>query len=137
MASLRRGNTMKSIQRAAIAAAELLLISPAMLFFAALFARSIQPIQYEPAHTAQQIVNWYATSPGIGLKLLLSALPFTVLLVGCVVLAREWKANESLRQSIRLALGIVHTHLATLLIGAATLAAGGILAIVAVHVATD
>jgi hypothetical protein len=128
---------MKTIQRAVLAAAELLLVSPALLFFAALIARSIQPVQYEPAHTAQQIVDWYAANPAIGLKLLLIALPFTVLAVGCIALAREWKANESLPQSTRLALAIVRTHLATLLIAAATLAAGGILAIVAVHVATD
>jgi hypothetical protein len=128
---------MKTIQRAALAAAELLLVSPALLFFAALLARSIQPIQYEPAHTAQQIVDWYAANPRIGLNLLLVALPFTVLAIGCVALAREWKASENLRQSTRLLLNIVRANLATLLIAAATLAAGGILAIVAVHVATD
>jgi hypothetical protein len=42
-----------------IAATELTLIFPAALFMTALFVRNLQPQQYEPAHTAQQIVMWY------------------------------------------------------------------------------
>ena len=65
---------MKTIHRS-VAALELLLVFPAVLFMTALFARNVQPPQYEPAHTAQQIVDWYAARPHIGLWVLLIALP--------------------------------------------------------------
>ena len=57
---------MKTIPRF-IAVLELLLIFPAVLFMSSLFVRSIQPLQYEPAHMAQRIVDWYAASPHVGL----------------------------------------------------------------------
>lgn len=43
-----------------VAAAQLLLIFPAVLFMVSLIARNLSPLQNEPAHTAQQIVMWYA-----------------------------------------------------------------------------
>ena len=39
---------------------QLVLILPAALFMAALVVRNLGPLRYEPAHTAQQIVMWYA-----------------------------------------------------------------------------
>jgi hypothetical protein len=39
---------------------QLVLILPAALFMASLVVRNLGPLQYEPAHTAQQIVMWYA-----------------------------------------------------------------------------
>ena len=44
----------------ALAAAQLLLMFPAVLFMGALVVRMLQPLQHEPAHTAQRIVMWYA-----------------------------------------------------------------------------
>jgi len=120
-----------------IATTELLLIFPAALFMAALFVRNIQPLQYEPAHTAQQIVDWYAARPRIGLWGLLMGLPLIVLVTGCVTLLRKWNDEAELRQAARQTLAILIPHLATLLIAGATLAAGGFLAIVALHVLTD
>jgi len=61
---------------------ELLLIFPAVLFMTALFVRSVQPPQYEPAHTALRIVDWYAARTYVGLWLLLIALPIVVLVIG-------------------------------------------------------
>ena len=110
---------MKTIQRS-IAALELLLIFPGVLFMTALFARNVQPPKYEPAHTAQRIVDWYAAQPHIGLWLLLIALPLAVLVTGSLALARNWRS-----------------HLAAFLVAAATLTAACILAIVALHVLTD
>jgi membrane protein DedA with SNARE-associated domain/rhodanese-related sulfurtransferase len=55
------------LPRYAIATAEMLLIFPAVLFMAALFLRNVQPLQYEPARTAQQIVTWYVGPPRLGL----------------------------------------------------------------------
>lgn len=126
---------MKTILRS-VAALELLFVLPAVLFFAALFARSIQPLQYEPAHTAQRIVDWYAVRPHIGLWVLLIALPLAVVAIGSSSLIREWHRNPELRDSILRAVGSVRSQVPTLLIAAATAMAGGILAIVALHVLT-
>ncbi len=126
-------NTVKRI----VAATELLLIFPAALFMTALFVRNLQPQQYEPAHTAQQIVMWYAARPRIGLWVLLIALPFAVLALGLGTLLRCWSSDDELRQAAWQMLAAVRAHLATLLVAAATLAAGAILAIVALHVLTD
>lgn len=109
---------------------ELLLIFPAAIFMAALFVRNLEPLQYEPARTAALIVAWYAARPHLGLWVLLTALPFTALVLGCGTLARGWNTDAELRQAIR-------EHLSILLIAAATLASATMLAIVALHVATN
>jgi hypothetical protein len=121
----------------AIAATELLLIFPAALFMTALFVRNLQPQQYEPAHTAQRIVTWYAARPGVGLWLLLIALPMAVLVSGCGTLLHRWSDEVELRQATRQTLAAMSAHLATLLVAGATLTAGGILAIVGLHILTD
>jgi len=126
-------NTTKRI----IAAAELLLIFPAVLFMTAIFVRELQPQQYEPAHTAQLIVTWYAVRPRLGLWVLLMALPFAVLLIGCATLLRGWSDDDELRKAARQTLAAIRGHLATLIVAVATLTAGGILAIVALHSLTD
>jgi ABC-type Fe3+ transport system permease subunit len=128
---------MKTLKRA-IAATELLLIFPAALFMTALFLREIQPEQFEPAHTAKLIVSWYSTGPvWLTLWILLMAMPLAVLVIGGATLVRSWKNDAELRQAARQTLAMVRAHLATLLIALATLAAGGILAIVALHAVTD
>lgn len=127
---------MKTIQRS-IAALELLLIFPAVLFMTALFARNVQPPQYEPAHTAQRVVDWYASSSHVGLWLFLIALPLTVFITGSITLVRNWLNNAALREAAQSALNAIRGHLAAFFVAAATLAAGGILAIVALHVLTD
>lgn len=121
----------------AIAALELLLVFPAVLFMTSLFVRNLQPLQYEPAHTAQQIVAWYSARPHIGLWLLLIALPLAVLGTGSGVLLRLWHRDAALRQSTRASLSLVRANLAAILTAAATLAAGCVLAIVALHLLTD
>ena len=127
---------MNNVKRA-IAATEVLLIFPAALFMTALFVRNLQPMQYEPAHTAQRIVMWYSAWPHAGLWVLLMALPLAVLVTGCVTLLRSWKHDAELRQSARQTLAAVRSHMATLLVAAATLTSGGVLAIVALHSLTD
>ena len=127
---------MKSIHRS-IAAFELLLIFPAALFMAALFARSVQPVQFEPARTAQRIVGWYAARTHLGLWLLLIALPLAVLVTGSISLVRNWRGDASLREAARSALGALRSHLATFLVAGATAVAGGILAAIALHLLTD
>jgi hypothetical protein len=126
-----------NMPKRAIAATELLLVFPATLFMAALFVRNVQPLQYEPAHTAQRIVMWYAARPHIGLWVLLIALPFVVLVTGCGTLLRSWSDEVKLRQATLQTVAAIRAHLAALLVAGATVTAGGVLAIVALHVLTD
>lgn len=121
----------------AVAATELLLISPAALFMTALFVRNLQPQQYEPAHTAQQIVAWFAVRPRVGLWGLLMALPLTVFIAGSAMIYRTWNSDAELRQATLRSLAVLRPHAATLLVALATCTAAGILAIVALHVLTD
>jgi hypothetical protein len=127
---------MKTILRS-VAALELLFVFPAVLFMTALFARNIQPPQYEPAHTAQRIVNWYAARPHIGLWVLLIALPLVVLVIGSATLVREWRRNKELRDATLGTFRVVRSQAPSVLIAGATAMAGGILVIVALHVLTD
>jgi hypothetical protein len=126
-----------NMTKRAIAAAEVLLISPAALFMTALFVRNLQPLQYEPARTAQRIVNWYSVRPHMGLWGLLIALPLAVAVTGCITLLHRWTHEAELRMAARQTFEAIRAHLATLLVAAATLTAGGILAIVALHMLTD
>jgi hypothetical protein len=121
----------------AIAAMEVLLILPAMLFMTALFVRNLQPLQYEPARTAERIVMWYSERPRVGLWVLLMALPFSVFVSGCATLVHGWKHEIGLPEAVRQTLAIIRAHVLTLFVAAATLAAAGVLAIVAVHALSD
>jgi hypothetical protein len=127
---------MKTIKRT-IATAELLLVFPAVLFMAALFARNLQPEQYEPARTALRLVEWFSVRPVLGLYVFLIALPLAAFIIGGTVVLRSWRGDAELRRAALETLAIVRAHLATLLIAGATLVAGAILAIVAMHVITD
>ena len=127
---------MNTIKRT-IAATELLLVFPAALFMTALFVRELQPAQYEPAHTAQRLVEWFSARPHLGLDLFLIALPFAAFVIGCATVLRSWRSDAELRQAALETLAAVRAYLATLLIAGATLMAGGILAVVAVHSITD
>jgi hypothetical protein len=92
---------------------ELVLLFPAALFMTAVIVRNFQPLQYEPAHTAQMIVTWYAGRVWT-LWVLLIGLPFTALVIGCVTLVWNWADRQ---QSSK-----VHLQPANLIIAAATLA---------------
>ena len=127
---------MKTILRS-VAALELLFVFPAVLFMTALFTRSIQPLQYEPAHTAQRIVDWYAARPHIGLWFLLMALPLAVVIIGSATLMRAWRRSPELCDATLRAIGLIRAQASFVLIAGATAIAGGILAIVALHVLTD
>ena len=122
---------MNTIKRT-VAVTDLLLISPAALFMVALLIRSLQPLQYEPAHTAQQVIMWYAGRMWT-LWVLLIALPLTVLMIGCAILLPSWKDALEVRQAERQTIAAVRADKATLFIAATTLAAVVFLAVVAVH----
>ena len=123
--------------RRSLAALELLLVLPAVLFMTALFTRSIQPTQFEPAHTAQLIVDWYAARTHVGLWLFLIAFPLAVLIIGASTLLRSWRRDQDLREATLRMLALIRAHAATVLIACTTATAFGILAIVALHLITD
>jgi hypothetical protein len=131
-----QSEAMKTILRS-VALVELLFVFPAALFMTALFVRNIQPLQYEPAHTAQRIVDWYAARPHVGLWVLLIALPLAVVVIGSATLVREWRRNQELRDITARVIEIIRLQAPSLLIACATAVACVILAIVALHVLTD
>jgi hypothetical protein len=114
------------------AAAQLLLIFPAVLFMGALVVRELQPLQHEPAHTAQRIVMWYSARMWT-LWVLLIALPFAVLVTGCVTLARNWRDDMELPQAAQQTLLAIQADRTMLFVAATTLTAGAVLAIVVMH----
>jgi hypothetical protein len=98
----------------------------------ALFVRKLQPLQYEPALSAERIVMWYAGRQWT-LWVLLIALPFAVLVTGCATLRRSWNGDVVLPHAARQKLAAIRAHLSTLFVAAATLTAGGVLVIVILH----
>jgi hypothetical protein len=60
-----------------------------------------------------------------------------VLVTGSAMLLHNWSGEVELRQAIQHVLIVLRAHLTTLLVAAATFAAAGILAIVALHILTD
>lgn len=127
---------MKRLGRS-IAAAEVVLIFPAVLFMASLFVRNLQPQQYQPAHAAQAIVDWFAARTHLGLWVLLMALPLAVLVIGAATLRANWRKDAELRQAARTVFAVVRNQWPALLVAVTTLTAAGILGIVALHVLTD
>jgi hypothetical protein len=116
-----------------IAVMELVLIFPAVLFMTALVLRNLQPLQYEPARSAQQLVMWYAGRMWT-LWFLLLGLPLIALVSGCAELLRTYNRDIVLPFTSQKSLAMVRAHLSSLFIAATTLVAGVILAIVVLHV---
>jgi hypothetical protein len=117
----------------AIAATEFVLLLPAVVFMSALLARSLGGLQSQTAHIAQQIISWYADRVWT-LWVLLTALPLAALVIGCVTLLQNRKGGAGAREDPGQLSAWKSTHLATSMIAAETLAAGLILAVVAVHI---
>ena len=115
-----------------IAALGLLLILPAVLFITALVVRNLGPLHYEPMHTAQRIVMWYAGRMWT-LWVLLLALPFTGLVTGCATLLREWNRDLELPNTPRQSFAVLRAHPTTFVVAGTTLTAAAILVIVALH----
>lgn len=127
---------MNAIRRT-FATLEVVLIFPGALFMTALFVRNLQPQQFEPAHTAQRIVDWYAARTHLALWLFLMALPLAVLAIGYVSLVQSWRSDPALRQATLECSGTIRRHFAVLVVALATVASAAILGIVALHVITD
>jgi hypothetical protein len=115
-----------------VAASQLLLIFPAVLFMGALVVRNLSPLQNEPARTAQQIVMWYAGRTWT-LWALLIALPLGVLGMGCIMFARSWSKDDRLPKAVPQMLTAIHANRAMLIVAVMTLTAGAVLTIVVLH----
>lgn len=126
----------KTITRT-IAIVELLLVFPGVLFMTALFVRNFQPPPYEPAQSARLVVHWFSNRPHLGLHVFLAGMPFAALVIGSVTVLRAWRSDANLRLVARQTLAAVRSQGAAVLIAVSTLLAGGILAIVALHVISD
>jgi hypothetical protein len=120
----------------ALAAAQLLLMFPAILFMGALVVRQLSPLQHEPAHTAHRIVMWYAGRMWT-LWALLITLPLAVLVTGCVTLLRRWSTVPELPYRAQQGLAAIYADRPMLCIAMMTLTAGVVLAIVAMHMAAN
>lgn len=120
-----------------IALAELCFVFPAALFMTALFLRNVQPPPYEPAQTARRLVDWFSARPVLGLQIFLIALPLAAFLTGCATMLRTWRRDAALRQSALEMFATLRANLAMVFIAGATVVAGGILTVVAVHLIAD
>jgi hypothetical protein len=123
--------------RSILATLELVLIVPAALFMTALFVRNLQPQQFEPAHTAQRIVDWYAARTHLGLWIFLIGFPLAVLLIGSVSLMRSWRADPTLRLTAHEWAVSLRRHFAVIVVALDTATSAAVLAIVALHLITD
>jgi hypothetical protein len=126
-----------SMIKRSVATLELMLVFAAALFMASLFVRQMQPPQYQPAHAAQLIVEWFSQRPHLGLAVLLIALPLAALVIGCATVQRNWQTDAIFREAALEMVTLIRAHFTMLLVTGATLMAGCILAVVAVHMITD
>jgi uncharacterized protein YceK len=115
-----------------LAAAHLLLISPALLFLVAVIVQRLQPLQREPAHTAQQIVLWYAERMWT-LWILLLALPLSVLISGCISLMKDSSGSAQAASLAQKALAALHPSGARTSVAVTTVTAAVIVGIVILH----
>lgn len=122
---------MKTVKRT-IAVVELLLVCPAALFMIALFLREVQPLMQ-----TGRLVEWFSHHVVLGLYVFLVAMPLTAFGVGCATVLRSWRSDVDFRRATLEVLATVRGQGAPLLIAGATLLAGGILAIVAMHMITE
>jgi hypothetical protein len=120
------------ILKHAIAVIELVLILPATLFMTAIFLREVQP-----AAQTGRLVDWFSHHVVLGLYVFLVAMPFAALVVGCAVVLRNWRNDVQFRRAALEVFAAIRAQVASVLIAAATLMAGGILAMVALHMITE
>lgn len=116
----------------AMAAIELLCVAPAALFLGALFLREVQPLL-----GTGRLVDWFAQHVVLGLYVCLVALPSAALVMGLTVMLRSWRRDPGFRRRAMRLFATVRGSLACLLVTVSTLVAGGILAVVAMHLISE
>jgi hypothetical protein len=124
-------DTKYSMRMRTIALLQLLLIFPAALFMASLVVRNLGPMNSEPAHSAKEIVMWYAGRMWT-LRVLLFTLPCIVLISGWLALRTRYR--DAVRLTSHRSPATSSPHWPVRLVSVTTVASAGILAIVSFHV---
>ncbi len=117
-----------------IAACAFLLVSPALLFVAALIVRQILVPEAHPARTASRIVAWYASHPQLALWVLLLLCPLSAFVLGSATLLRTWGENPKLQYWAWRVVEEIPEHWPAMSVGGATLVAFGLLVMITAHV---
>lgn len=120
---------MERVGKTTVAAMELVLVVPALIFFTAIFLRNFFPTD---DNGAQQIVLWYAGRTWT-LWILLVGLPMATLTLGVGTVLNGWGNDASLREDTSRALAALRAHLTIFVIASTALAAAIMLALVALH----
>ncbi len=92
-----RAMTPRRIKTAAAFAATLLVL-PALVLLASAVVRLVQPVQYQPAHAADAIFNWFASIKAGPVVLVLG--PLLALVLGLVALWRRLADDGELRTDV-------------------------------------
>ena len=117
---------------------EWLMVLPATAFLAAAALRTMQPQQYEPAHTSAILFEWTAAHVSrFGAAIVFLGMPGLVVLTGCTAFLAKWRKDAGLRQDTAMTLAILRRNLVIVLSTAAVLLAGTILTVVALHIVAD
>lgn len=91
--------TSRRIDTAAAFAATMLVL-PAVVLLASAMIRLMQPVQYQPAHAADVILNWFV-SINAG-ALVLGVAPGVALVLGMIVVWRRFSSDPDLRADARI-----------------------------------
>jgi hypothetical protein len=83
------------------------------------------------------LVEWFSRHLILGLYVFLVAMPLAAMVIGCAMVLRTWRRDAEFRRAALAIFAIVRAHVASLLIAGTTLIAGGILALVAMHMITE
>jgi hypothetical protein len=114
------------------------ILLPATLLLAFAVLRSLQPLEYQPAHISWIVLNWTATHISrLDAGVLFLGMPALAVFLGCVVLVSVWRDNPALRQDVREGIAVMRRHLAVALLATATLVGAAILALVVSHLFVD
>src|SRR3954452_22476464 len=115
-----------------VAAMQLALLIPAVLFLGSVLIGAGHPPQDELANAAQRLVVWYSARTWT-LWFLLLALPLAVVITGGATLLWTWNYDAELPPLVRQSLANIPAPLATLVVAATTMMSAGIVAVVTLH----
>ena len=73
----------------------------------------------------------------LGLYVFLIAMPLAAFIVGCAIVLRSWQSDAEFRRATLEIFATARVHVSSLLIAGATMIAGGILVLVAMHMITE
>jgi hypothetical protein len=130
------GITMRTRVPALASLLAVLLVLPAVTFLTAAMVRSMQPVQYQPAHAAQAVFDAFATLPASAVWLLLGLAPLFALGLALLAAWRRLRDDPAVRDDVAAFVEgwrrILHQP-ALVLAGLALIASLGVLAFAVTH----